>query len=260
MDLHLQGKTALITGGASGLGRETAHYMTREGVNLVLADRDSTGLAKVEAEVKELGGNVASIAGDVRKYGDCEAFVQKAVDTFGGLDICVASAGIVRNVFFLESGPDDWNDMIDINVRGMLNTVHAAAKVMAEQKTGSIVTLASEAAKTGEKRITVYSATKGAVASFAKAFSLEMGRFNVRVNAVCPAVTMTPMTLGGFDLEAQGIKPEDTPFYQASAKLYPLGRLGRPEDIASMITFLASDEASWVTGQCISVNGGFGRS
>ena len=130
---------------------------------------------------------------------------------------------------------------------------------MVEARTGSIVTISSEAAKTGEKRISVYGATKGAVASFTKAFSLEMGRFNVRVNSVNPAVTMTPMTLGGFDLESQGITPEETDFYKASARLYPLGRLGRADDIASMITFLASDQTSWVTGQCISVNGGFGR-
>ncbi len=259
MELNMGGKTAVITGGASGLGRETAHYMVREGVKIVLADRDGDNLEKVAAELREAGGEIETVVVDVREYADCQAMVKKAIDLWGVLDICVASAGIVRNQFFMDSEPADWDDMIDINIRGVLNTVRAAAEPMVARGEGSIVTIASEAAKTGEKRIAVYGATKGAVASFTKALSLEVGRNNVRVNSVCPAVTMTPMTLGGFDLAGQGITPEETEFYKASARLYPLGRLGRPDDIAAMITFLSSDQASWVTGQAISVNGGFGR-
>jgi len=120
---------------------------------------------------------------------------------------------------------------------------------MIEKKKGVIINIASEAGKLGEKRMVVYSASKGAVIGFTKAFSVEMGRFNIRVNAVCPGVTMTPMT-AGYSKEQ----------IEKSSKFYPLGRLGQPEDIAAMITFLASDQTSWVTGQAISVSGGFGRS
>jgi 2-hydroxycyclohexanecarboxyl-CoA dehydrogenase len=142
--------------------------------------------------------------------------------------------------------------MLDINVRGVLNTDRAVAPLLVKRGGGSIVNIASEAGKVGEKRIAVYSATKGAVMSFTKAFALEMGRFKVRVNAVCPGVTRTPMTAGYGG-------PGDE-MYQKAAKLYPMGRLGEPDDIAAMITMLASSQSSWITGQCISVSGGFGRS
>lgn len=257
MDLSLANKTAVITGGASGIGKETARYFIREGARVLLADRDEERLDEAAQELAALGGDCAVFSLDVRDYGACQAMTAFARERWGAIDVLVASAGVVRNEFFLDSNPADWEGLIDINVRGVLNTVHAVAPAMVEQASGSIVLLSSEAAKTGEKRIAVYGATKGAVASFAKAFALEMGRHNVRVNAVCPAVTLTPMTLGAYADPAGAAASER---YQAAAKLYPLGRLGEAADIAALIAFLASAQASWITGQAISVNGGFGRS
>ncbi|MCH7910027.1 MAG: SDR family oxidoreductase [Candidatus Hydrogenedentes bacterium] len=172
---------------------------------------------------------------------------------FGTVDVLVASAGVGGSQkFFVDSEPEDWDLMLAVNVRGILNTNRAIAPLMVEAGSGSIINIASEAGKVGEKRIVVYSATKGAVISFSKAFALEMGRYKVRVNAVCPGVTMTAMT--------EGYGGPGAERYEAAAKLYPMGRLGEPEDIASMITYLASDQSTWLTGQAISVNGGFGRS
>jgi len=236
-----------------------ANGTKREGMKILIADQDEARIEETLTELQGMGGEADGMVVDVRNYSECENMGKKAMADWGRIDVLVASAGVSEHRFFLDSKPEDWDALIDINVRGVLNTVRAIAPHMAERKKGSIITLASEAAKTGEKRIVVYGATKGAVASFAKGFALEMGRFNVRVNAVCPAVTITPMVTGGFELP-QDVRPEDTEFYKASSKFYPLGRLGQPADIASMITFLASDEASWITGQAISVNGGFGRS
>ncbi len=249
MELGLKGKVALITGGASGLGRETAKYFAAEGMKLVLADRHAGNLETVLNELRQAGAEARGSVGDVREYADCERAVKLAAEEFGGLDVLLAGAGVVDGRFFLDTQPADWNAMLDINIRGVLNVCRAAAQVMVERKKGSIVTIASEAGKVGEKRMVVYSATKGAVIGFTKALACEMGRFNVRVNAVCPGVTHTPMTAN--------YTPEQI---AASSKFYPLGRLGQPADIAAMITFLASEQSSWVTGQAISVSGGFGRS
>ncbi len=252
MELGLSGKTAVITGGASGLGLETARYLTREGARVVLADVQAENLKKAVDEIAGMGGHAEGVITDVRDYAACERMAAVAKAKFGAVDFLLGGAGISQTQFFLEAPIEDWNRMIDINVRGLLNTNRAIAPLMAEQRRGSIVNIASEAGKVGEKRLAAYSATKGAVISFSKAFAIEMGRYGVRVNAVCPGVTMTPMTTG--------YGSPDSERYKAAAKLYPLGRLGEAQDIAAMITFLASDQASWVTGQAISVNGGFGRS
>jgi 2-hydroxycyclohexanecarboxyl-CoA dehydrogenase len=259
MDLALKGKVAIITGGASGIGRETAHYMAQDGAKLVIADRDAENIEHLLTELRAQSATAEGFTLDVQDYSACQKMAAFARETFGRVDILVAGAGILSDGFFLDSSPEDWTPLIGVNILGMLNVNHAVAPIMVEQESGSIINVASEVAKVGEKRIAVYGATKGAVMSFTKAFALEMGRCNVRVNAVCPAVTMTPMTTGGLG----ELSKEDRmkhPHYQASAKLYPLGRLGEPEDIAAMITFLASPQSSWTTGQAISVNGGFGRS
>jgi len=254
MDLGLKGKTAVITGGASGLGRETAKYFIEEGAMVLIADRNEETLAETAKELEDMGGKVSSLQVDVTRYEDCDRMAAMAIEDFGAIDVVVAAAGVsTGNDFFLNTQPKDWTAMLDINIRGLMNTNRATAPHMVERgRGGSIVNIASEAGKVGEKRIVVYSATKGAVMSFSKAFALEMGRYNIRVNAVCPGVTRTPMT------ERFG-RPGDDMYAKASA-FYPMGRLGEPEDIASMITFLASDQSTWVTGQCISVSGGFGRS
>ncbi len=253
MDLGLNGKTAVLTGGASGLGRETARYLVREGCKVLIADRNEQTLAEAADELRKMGGRVSSIKIDVTNYADCERMAAQAVKDFGGIDVLLAGAGVsAPGAFFLDSTPNDWTAMLDINIRGVLNTNRACAPIMVQKKSGSIINIASEAGKVGEKRIVVYSATKGAVMSFSKAFALEMGRFNIRVNAVCPGVTRTPMTTGYGG-------PGDE-MYQKASKFYPMGRLGEPEDIAAMIVMLASSQSTWVTGQCISVSGGFGRS
>jgi NAD(P)-dependent dehydrogenase (short-subunit alcohol dehydrogenase family) len=249
MDLGLKGKTAVITGGASGLGRETAHYLVRDGARVVIADISGENIQKVLKELRDAGGEAEGIEMDVRSYADSERMAKIAADKFGGIDVLLAGAGIGRDKLFLETNPADWDRMLDINIKGVLNANRAVAPYMVERKGGSIINIASEAGKVGEKRMVVYSATKGAVIGFTKAFSVEMGRFNIRVNAVCPGVTMTPMT-AAFTAEQ----------LERSAKFYPMGRLGQPKDIAAMITFLSSDQATWITGQAISVSGGFGRS
>ncbi len=247
MDLELAGKVVVITGGASGIGLVAARTFAAEGAKLVIGDVDEAALAAVATELGTVGQRV-----DVRAYAQCVALIDRAVAEHGRVDVLVNSAGVGGIPrLFLESDPGDgdWDAMLDVNLRGTMHCCRAVAERMIAQRAGRIVNLASEAGKLNEKRIVVYGATKGGVIALTKGLAIELGRFGITVNAVCPGVTRTPMT--SYITDAME---------REWARYYPLGRLGRPEDIAPMIAFLASARASWITGQAISVNGGFGRS
>ena len=249
MNLNLQDKVALITGAASGLGRRSAEIFVEEGVGLVLADRNPHRLRETAEDLRRQGGRVLDLAIDVRDYHECVQAVDSGLEHFGRLDILVNSAGVADHGLFAETDPESWMRQIDTNLRGVMNCCRAVSRIFMEKRSGKIISLASEAGKVGEKRIAVYSATKGGVIAFTKALSIELGRFSINVNAVCPGVTKTAMTSYlTSDQEREW------------SRHYPLGRLGIPDDIAPLIVFLASDRASWITGQAISINGGFGRS
>jgi 2-hydroxycyclohexanecarboxyl-CoA dehydrogenase len=249
MDLHLEGKTAVITGAASGIGRTTAEYLRREGMKLMLADADEARLVKTARELAERGADVETMVVDVRDYAACTDLAAAAIKRFDQIDALVNSAGIGGQVeFFSRTSPEAWQDLVAINLVGVMNCCRAVTDHMIERNSGKIVSLASEAGKVNEKRMIVYGATKGGVIAFTRGLAVELGRYGINVNCVCPGVTHTPMT--------SYITPD---MEEAAARFYPLGRLGRPEDIAPMITFLLSDEASWITGQAISVSGGFTR-
>lgn len=250
MDLGLQGKTALITGGASGLGKQTAATMAAEGVRVMIADVNEATLDSARRELAGTGADADAVVLDVRNMDACNAAVAATIARFGQLDILVNSAGIGgRNAFFAQTVEKDWEDLLAVNLLGVIHCCRAVTEHMVERASGRIVSIASEAGKANEKRMVLYGATKGGVISLTRGLAAELGRFNICVNAVCPGVTRTPMT-AYIDEEME----------RQSARYYPLGRLGQPEDIAPMITFLASERASWITGQAISVSGGFGRS
>jgi 2-hydroxycyclohexanecarboxyl-CoA dehydrogenase len=250
MDLALDGKVAIVTGAASGLGRRTAETMQHEGVSLMLADRDAATLDRTAAELSSGASPVRALAVDVRDYASCRELVETTVADLGQVDVLVNSAGIGGSMaFFADTEPSEWEDLIAINLVGVMNCCRAVTDHMVERRYGKIISIASEAGKANEKRMVVYGTTKGGVISLTRGMAAELGRYGINVNAVCPGVTHTAMT--SFLTEE---------IEQEARKFYPLGRLGEPDDIAPLITFLASDKASWITGQAISINGGFGRS
>jgi NAD(P)-dependent dehydrogenase (short-subunit alcohol dehydrogenase family) len=250
MDLGLRGRTALITGGASGLGKETAATLAAEGARVMIADVNPANLDAALKELQAAGAEAEAVRLDVRHYAECEAAVAATVRRFGAVDVLVNSAGIGGPIaFFADTKPEDWADLVAINFLGVMNCCRAVTDHMVERRAGRIVSIASEAGKANEKRMVIYGATKGGVISLTRGLAAELGRYHINVNAVCPGVTKTPMT-AYIDEEME----------RQSSRFYPLGRLGLPSDIAPMIVFLASDRASWITGQAISVSGGFGRS
>jgi len=243
MELGLNEKVALVTGGASGIGKATATLLAREGARAVLIDLDA-GAARSAA--KEIGGETAGIGLDMTDFDEVARIFADIRERYGRIDCLVNAAGVLVGGVFIESTPEGWRREMDVCLYGVMNACRAALPVMAEQKAGRIVNIASDAAKVGEKQMASYAAAKGAVVAFSKSIAKEHGRNAINVNVVCPGTTKTAMT--SFltpELEAKWVRT------------YPLQRLGEPEDIAGMIVFLLSERASWITGQAISVNGGY---
>jgi NAD(P)-dependent dehydrogenase (short-subunit alcohol dehydrogenase family) len=248
MDLYLKGKTALVTGAGSGIGRTTALMLAEEGVRICCADLFKEKAEETAKMIKDKGGATVASVCDVRNYEQAKRTVQDTVDAFGQVDILINSAGVAAGGLFADTKPEEWATEIDINLIGTMNCCHAAIEHMIPKGYGKIVTLASDAGRVGEKRMTVYGASKGGVLGFTKCLAVEMARFKINVNAVAPGVVRSPMTSYLTDEMAM-----------EWAKYYPLRRLGETEDIANMIVFLCSDRTSWMTGQTISVDGGFSR-
>lgn len=249
--MRLKGKTAFITGAGSGLGREAAELFAKEGATIVAADVDLEGAEETVGRVEDVGQEGTVLEVDVRDSDAVHAAVDEAASAFG-LDIMLNNAGISHGRAAVEEiGEDERDRLIDVNIKGVWNGCQAAIPHFREQGSGAIVNTASLAGVIGAPQLGAYSLTKGAVVNFTRTVAAEVGPSGVRANAVCPGVTDTPMPRKNrTDAEWEATK-------EKMARHYPLKRLGRPEDIANAMLFLASDEADWITGQALVVDGGF---
>jgi 3-oxoacyl-[acyl-carrier protein] reductase len=237
----LAGRVALVTGGTRGIGLATVHALVEAGATVVLTGRD-------EARAKEAAtaaGAAAGLALDVTDAKAVSTVVRGVAKEHGRLDVVVANAGIMDDALLGMIREDAVSATLDTNVAGTLHTVQAAARAMMRKKTGSIVVLASIVGEYGSAGQTLYAASKAAVANIARSAAKELGRSGIRVNAVAPGVIETDLTAG---LAEEAVAE--------NVKKTPLGRLGRPEDVAKAIRFLVSDEASFVTGQVLGIDGG----
>lgn len=245
----LEGKTICVTGGASGLARATAILASQRGANIVLGDVNTAGLEKTADEIREWGGHVRTIRTDVRDAADCAALVDLAVQSFGGIDGAVCAAGIGRVVPGVEMTLEQWQEVIDVNLTGNFLTVQAAARVMlAAGRPGAIVTFASGLAIRGQLNGAHYAASKAGILGLTKSFALELAGRQIRVNAVAPGLVDTPIL--------NDIAGHYENYVENWAKANPMGRVGVPDDIAKAVCFLLSDDAGFVTGQALHVNGG----
>ena len=262
MDLKLAGKTAIVTGGAANIGRAISLAFAREGANVVIAELDEAQGKKVVdvANAMKAGGRYMVVKTDVTKLDDVKGLVKKTLDEFGKVDVMVNNVGWDILQLFTETTPEFWDKVIALNYRNQLNCIHTVLTPMIERKYGSIVNIGSDAGRVGEFREAVYGGCKGAVIALSKAIAREVGRYGIRVNVVCPGVTVPdPEEVGEKSMWAKGgIGDAFTPEVQEKiAKGYPLRRLGKGDDIANAVVFLASDAASFITGQTLSVSGGY---
>ena len=256
----LKDRVAIVTGGGSGIGRGVAERFAREGARLSLVDLNTKGLEETAEIVKGLGVEVDVHAADVSLTADVEEFFAKTIERFGRVDICVNNAGIGNPPMPLVQMTDEGFDRtIAVNLRGVFLCMRAAGKQMIAQGGGGrIISVASQAGKTGFAMLAPYCATKAGVILMSKAMAKEVGVFNITVNAVCPGTIDTPLLRGTLDpiLQATGQTLEEWAMSQPQMPPIPLGRIGYPKDVANVITFLASDDADYMTGQAINISGG----
>jgi len=240
---------ALVTGGAGSIGAAVCHRLAEAGRTVVVADLTQAAAEVVASELP--GENHVGVALDVTDTGAVREACARAERDLGPIDVLVNVAGWDRFVEFVDTAPDFWDRVIDINYRGTLNTVHAVLPAMIERRRGRVVSVASDAARVGSSMEAVYAGAKGAVISFSKSVAREVAKHGVTVNVVCPGPTDTPMIRGMADDLGSGER-----FIDALTRAVPMRRLATPDDIAPAIAFLASDDAGFITGQTLSVSGG----
>jgi len=242
----LENKVALVTGGSRGIGRAIALEFAKRGAAVVVNYNQSPDAAEaVVNQIKEAGGKAASFQADVSDFKQAEALVKFAIDTFGDLSILVNNAGITRDQLIMMMPESDWDAVINTNLKSTFNCSKAAVKHMMRKRVGRIINMASVAGQMGNPGQTNYSASKGGQIAFTKALAREVATRNITVNAIAPGFVDTEI------LDA--MTPE---VLEAALKLVPLGRKGKPEEIAAAAAFLASDEAAYITGQVLGVDGG----
>ena len=238
----LEDKRVLITGGAGGIGTATAARFLEEGSHIVVLDRDQAALERLKRELPAL---LSAVRADVSQPGEVDRAFAKLDDLLGGLDVLINNAGISLRHRFLDISPQEWRKVMEVNLNGLFFVAQAAARRMLSGAGGVILNMGSTNGLMGYPYYADYNASKAGVIELTRSMALELGP-QVRVNAVCPGFILTPMQEGEYTLEMR----------RAFASKLPLDRLGRPEDVAALFAFLASDDASFITGGCFVIDGG----
>ncbi len=275
MDLFLKDKVAIVTGSGRGIGAAIAKTLAEEGARVCVNDIFEDRANETVNEITSAGGQAIAAVADVTDREQIDAMVQKVVDAWGTVHILVNNAGIPAPLgeeaaqdagggggsgFFSDTSAALWPRVMDIITYGVLNCTQACLQHMLRQEYGKIVSTISDAGRVGEPRLATYSMAKGGVIALSKALAKEVGRFKINVNCVSPGATLTP-ALAGSPVAGAGADPAGQERFQALLRQYPIGRglqrIGQPQDIANAVAFLASDRAEWITGQTLSVSGGY---
>jgi 2-hydroxycyclohexanecarboxyl-CoA dehydrogenase len=243
--MKLNGKTAVVTGAASGIGKATALQLAREGARVIIADINEQAGAAVEAEAKKAGLQAQFLRVDITDTASIDKFAERVLANGGRADILVNAAGWGKTEPFIENSPEFWDKVMNINLMGPIRLTKRLLPAMFEAKYGKIVNVASDAGRVGSLGETVYSAAKGGLIAFTKGLAREGARYNVSVNCVCPGPTDTPLFAA---------VPEK--FKEAFVRAIPFRRLAKPEEVSEAIVFFASSSSDYVTGQVLSVSGG----
>ena len=256
---RFDGKVAVVTGGARGIGLATARQLAREGGAVAFVDMDGDRAKEVADSVaKEHGTRTLAVPANIAKLEDVRRAHETIASGLGAPDILINCAAIADDKLFLDSTPADWDRILSVDLYGALNTLHTFLPQMVERNKGRVVYLASDSARIGQARLSYYAAAKGGVIALVKSVAQEVGRSSVTINVVSPGATNTELRQAREVTLAAQMGPEKYERRQkAVLKMYPAGRIGEPDDIAAGILFLASDDAAWITGQVLSINGGF---
>jgi len=247
MDDNTADRVALVTGAAGGIGREIAVRLARQGLAVQLIDRNLPGADAVKDEIAAIGGKAASHEVDVRDHDRLQAVVRAIAGTYGRIDVLVNNAGGSRLSSFMETSLELWRDMIDVNLTACFLFAREAAPHMVAAGGGRIVNISSHSALLGSTDRGAYAAAKGGLVSLTRVMAVELAQFGITANAIAPGPVDVPRTTG----------PGTERRHKAWLEALPIKRRGKPADIAALAVFLASDEASYITGQVISVDGGF---
>ncbi|MFM1549108.1 MAG: SDR family NAD(P)-dependent oxidoreductase [Lentisphaeria bacterium] len=246
--MRLDGKVAIITGAASGLGRASAQLFAEHGASVVIADRDTAGGQETVAQIRDTGGQAEFIETDVAVADDADAMVTKAVTCFGKLDILFNNAGIAIRKPVADLSEDEWDRCIDTNLKGVFLGSKSAIPEMIRSGGGSIINTASIYGVVGGRTRAAYSASKGGIVNLTRSMALDYASQNIRVNCICPGFVETPLLKKILGTEEE---------FQALVDMHPMGRLGRPIETAYAAVYLASDEAAFTTGIALPVDGGY---
>ena len=247
---RLAGKVALITGGGTGIGRATALAFAREGAKVAVVGRRLEKLLEVVKEMKETGGDAIAVSCDVSRAADVQNAVRKTAETFGKLNVLVNNAGVL-SVSTIEEIPEgEWDRLIDANLKGPFLMCRAALPEFRKAGGGVIVNVGSVLGLVAMKKRAAYCASKGGVTLLTKAIAIDHGHENIRANCICPSIVETELVSQLFDT------PDGDRAKRERLATIPLGRMGRPADIAELAVYLASDESSWLTGAAIPLDGG----
>ncbi|MBE9522648.1 MAG: 3-oxoacyl-ACP reductase FabG [Proteobacteria bacterium] len=248
--MRLKGKVALVTGSSRGVGRAIALAYAREGASVVINyTANQAAGEEVITAIKEMGEKAVLVKADVSKAADAEALVQKGVDEFGGIDILVNNAGLSRPAMLLKMTEDQWDQVVDIHLKGAFLCTQFAARNMKEQNKGKIINVTSVAGIVGTVGQINYSAAKGGLLSFTKSAARELARYNVCVNVICLGIVATDMT--------EKIRTDEK-LKEIYMNRILLKRFAEPDDISPAFVFLSSDESDYITGQLLCVDGGYG--
>ena len=247
MDLGLTGKTAVVTGGTSGVGREIALSLAAEGANVAVNYRSSAKEAEILVdEIVAKGGKAKAYKADVADFAAVKTMVDDIVKDFGGLNILINNAGLAIRQRFLETKPDDWHRQIDACLYGAIHCCHAAAPHLDAAGNGRIVSVIGDSSRVGESGLAIVAAARAGIAALMKSMARELGRSGTTANTVSLGLVETPHDKDWVDANRDKL-----------IKLYPLRRLGVPGDVAPMVALLASPHSGWITGQVLSISGGF---
>jgi 2-hydroxycyclohexanecarboxyl-CoA dehydrogenase len=247
--VKLAGRTAIVTGGASGIGRGIAHALAALGAAVAVADMNAAGSTDTVRAVEAAGGKAGAFPVDVTDVAAVGRMVADVKARWGGVDILVNCAGWDRPMRFVDTTPDFWDKILAINLKGPIACTHAVLPGMIEKSYGKIVFIASDAGRVGSSGEAVYSAAKGGLIALTKTIAREVARHRINVNCVCPGPSDTPLFVNEFMAASPKLG-------ESLKRVIPWGRLGTPEDVAPAVAFLVSDDAGFITGQTLSVSGG----